>query len=149
VGDIEGIAKIAAESFSHYGHYSNNEKTRLQGTGAIYEDWARRSCSSKDFADYIVVAELEGFVAGFLSLKIHQNGKNKCAVGVMGAVDQAYRKHGLFRGINVASMHWARKEAFRRIENNVLVTNFPVNKTYISLGFNIVRSETTLHCWLG
>ena len=148
-GDMEGIIKIAAESFNQYGHYSNNEKTKLMGTGAIYEDWARRSCLNKDFADHIIVAELEGSIAGFLTLKIYQTGEDKYAAGVMGAVAQVYRKHGIFRGINVASMHWAREKLLSRIETNVLVTNFPVNKTYISLGFNIIRSESTLHCWLG
>lgn len=148
-GDTEAITAMAAESFRDYGHYSVNEKTSLVNTSVIYEDWARRSCLDRDLADHIVVAEFQGSVAGFLSLKIRADEKARYAAGVMGAVRKEFRKHGLFRGINVASLHWAVREGLKRVENNVLVTNLPVNGTYIALGFKTIRSETTFHCWLG
>lgn len=147
--DTEDIVRIAADSFEEYGHYSNNERTASIGVSLIYKDWARRSCIGNDLVDHIVVAEIEGVVVGFLSLKIKNSNRLKYAVGVMGAVSREYRKDGIFQGINIASLRWAKAELIERIENNVLVTNFPVNKTYVSLGFNIIRSETTFHCLLG
>lgn len=146
--DTSDIVRIAAESFHNYGHYAKNEKTKIKDTSLIYEDWAKRTCLSKDFADDIIVAEIKGIVAGFLSLKVRVEGLSKYAAGVMGAVGKDYRKEGIFQSINIASLHWAMKESIRRVENNVLVTNFPVNRTYISLGFQIIRSESTFHCWL-
>lgn len=146
--DLPDIVQIATESFKNYGHYSNNEKTKSIDSSLIYEDWARRSCLDKDVADHIIVAEVKGVVAGFLSLKIHTDNQISHVAGVMGAVNETHRKDGIFRGINIASLHWAKKESFERIENNVLITNFPVSKTYINLGFEIIRSETTFHCWL-
>ena len=35
-----------------------------------------------------------------------------------------------------------------RVEHNVLVTNYPINRTYAGLGFVVVRSAVTLHGWL-
>jgi ribosomal protein S18 acetylase RimI-like enzyme len=146
--DTSSIVSIAAESFQDYGHYSKNEKTEVANTSRIYEDWARRSCLNKDIADNIIVAEKSGNVAGFLSYKVLMERQSRYAAGVMGAVANDHREGGVFLGINIASLHWAKKEGMRRVENNVLVTNLPVNKTYISLGYRIIRSETTFHCWL-
>jgi L-amino acid N-acyltransferase YncA len=148
-GDIESISKIASNSFQKYGHYFNNENTKRAGTSAIYEDWARRSCADRNLADHIVVAEYEGTVAGFLSLKIQTTNQERYAAGVMGAVGKDHRKFGVFQGINIASLHWAKMVPLARVEHNVLATNFQVNRTYNSLGFHIIRSEVTLHCWLG
>jgi len=146
--DLPDIVQIATESFKNYGHYSNSEKTKSINSSLIYEDWARRSCLDKNVADHIIIAEVKGVVAGFLSLKIRHENQIRHVAGVMGAVNEAYRQDGIFRGINIASLHWAKRESFERIENNVLITNFPVSKTYINLGFEIIRSETTFHCWL-
>jgi hypothetical protein len=147
--DTPEIVKIAADSFRNYGHYSTDERTKVADSAVIYQDWARRSCLSKDWADHIVVAEVNGMVAGFLSLKVGLEDQAQFAAGVMGAVAKDFRKEGIFQGINIASLHWAKMQSLGRVENNVLVTNFPVNNTYISLGFKIIRSEATFHCWLG
>jgi hypothetical protein len=146
--DQADLIRIAAESFQDYGHYSRSEKTRSVGSAAIYADWARRFCSDRNLADYIVVGEIGGIVGGFLSLKIHQAQRRRYAAGVMGAVGRDCRKGGVFRAINIASLHWAKGAGLERVENNVLVTNYAVNKTYASLGFHITRSEATLHCWI-
>ena len=147
--DIVGIARIAADAFRNYGHYSKTEQTRTVNSSVIYEDWARRTCTTSDIADYIVVAEMNAAVAGFLSLKIGVEGHTKFAAGVIGAVSKEYRHVGIFRGINIAGLHWAREQGIARVEHNVLVNNASVIKTYTSLGFNVIRSETTFHCWLG
>ena len=147
--DTSNIVRIAAESFKNYGHYSRSAQTNSVNSNIIYEDWARRSCISKDVADHIVVAEIDGNVAGFLSFKIGHDEHTRVVAGVMGAVAKEYRKGGIFRGINVESLHWAKEQSICRVENNVLITNFAVIKTYTSLGFEVIRSEATFHCWLG
>lgn len=147
--DITSIVKIASESFRNYGHYSNNEKIEIAKTKEIYEDWAKRCCINKTASDHIIVAEINREIAGFLSFKISAEGQVQYAAGVMGAVDKKHRKGGVFQSINLAGLYWADKEGMKRVEHNVLITNFPVNKTYMSLGFQIIRSEATFHCWLG
>jgi hypothetical protein len=146
--DITSIVRIASESFRNYGHYSKNEKIEMAYTIEIYEDWAKRCCIDKNVSDHIIVSELDGNIEGFLSFKILTEGQSQYAVGVMGAVDKNHRKGGVFQNINLAGLYWAIKEGLKRVEHNVLITNFPVNKTYISLGFQIIRSEATFHCWL-
>lgn len=146
--DITSILRIASESFKNYGHYSNIEKTELVKTKDIYEDWAKRCCVDKSVSDHIIIAEINREIAGFLAFKILTEKQAKYAVGVVGAVDKNHRNGGVFQNINLAGLHWARKEGMKRVEHNVLITNLPVNKTYMSLGFQIIRSEATFHCWL-
>jgi hypothetical protein len=42
----------------------------------------------------------------------------------------------------------AKRLGANHVENNVLITNFPVMKSYTSLSYTIIRSEITMHCWL-
>lgn len=147
--DTDSVVRIASESFKDYGHYAKNEKIDKAKTNEIYADWAHRCCTSKDFSDHIIVAEIDKKVVGFLSFKIFTEERSQYAFAALGAVDKNHRKGGVFRNINLAGLHWAQKTGIQRVETNVLVTNFPVNTTYISLGFHTIRTESTFHCWLG
>ena len=76
-------------------------------------------------------------------------GQNCYIAGVIGAVAPEYRKMGVFKEINIESLYLAKRLGITRVENNVLVTNYPVMKTYTSLKYTIIRSELTLHYWNG
>jgi len=145
--DIPQITAIAETSFNNYGHYFADEKLDRKKCFDIYADWTQRSCVDKAIADEIIVAEQSGKLLGFLSLKIKEEGKGSYAAGVIGAIDPVWRKGGVFRAINIESLNWAKKLGLTRVENNVLAVNYPVNGTYISLNYKIIRSEITLHYW--
>lgn len=146
--DYKAVVSIAAESFTNYGHYSNNKSLDFIDSSAIYADWASRCCQKEGLTDYIIIAEGNKEIAGFLALKILCEGPIKYAVGVMGAVSDKHSGLGVFRHLNIAGLVWAAEKDLNRVEHNVLVSNYPVNKTYSSLGFNIIRSEITFHCQL-
>jgi len=145
--DAEQISLIAEQAFQHYGHYYADERLRNE-TSSIYKEWALKSCSNKDIADKIIVAELEGEVIGFLTFKIQENANGTFAIGGIGAVSPKSHKMGVFRAINIEGMKWCKSAGIGRVEHNVLTTNFPVNSTYSKLGFTVIRSEATLHCWV-
>ncbi len=147
-GDAPAVTRIAARSFKQYGHYARIDLPGGVDTGEIYADWAGRCCRSRDAADYMVVAEDQGDIAGFLAFKTRQDQGTSLAVGVMGAVHEKYRSMGVFRDINIHGLARAKARGIRRVEHNVLVDNHPVNRTYSSLGFSIVHSEITMHCLL-
>ena len=144
---IKQIIEITEKSFNNYGHYFADEKLDRKKCLDIYIDWIKNCCYKKSFADNIIVAEKEGKLIGYLALKTYNNTDSKYTAGVIGAVAKEYRKEGVFQAINTASMNWAKSEGSERIENNVLITNFAVQNTYLKLKFSIIRSEVTMHYW--
>jgi len=138
---------MTRKSFNNYGHYFADDKLDKQKCSEIYTDWIQRCCVNKEIADEIIVAEKDNIAIGYLAVKKYNSKNEKYIAGVIGAVSPAHRKLGVFQAINIESLHLALDMGFDRIENNVLVTNFPVMKTYTSLGYSIIKSEITMHYW--
>lgn len=145
---LQNLIDLTKQSFDNYGHYFADDKLDKLKCLEIYTDWIEKCCTNDDFADNIVVAEKNGVAIGYLALKTYHNEKERYIAGVIGAVDSTFRKLGVFQAINKESINLAKRIGMDRIENNVLITNFPVMKTYTSLSYNIIRSEITMHCWL-
>ena len=146
--DADQMAAVARGALQTHGHYYADKRLDPALCGVIYGDWARNSCLDHRVADKVVVAEREGQVIGFLSLKQHERADERYCAGVIGAVAVGYHGMGIFRAINIAALTWANTMAADRVEHNVLVTNYPINRTFAGLGFVIVRSAITLHGWL-
>ena len=142
------LISLTKASFNNYGHYFLNEKLDKSKCLDIYTDWIRRCCYDKNVADNIVIAVKDGLVCGYLAMKIKQSSDEKFVAGVIGAVSPQYRKLGVFRAINIESLIWTKSMNASRLECNVLLTNYPVMKTYTNLCWQIIRSETTMHCWI-
>ena len=147
-GDIDELRIVAGESFDGYGHYFANELLDRRACIEIYMDWIERSVLSKDIADIVFVAERKGEVAGFLSFKKDRKKGIDCGVGGMGAVKGKFRGHGVFKYLVANGLEWGKDENLGREEHNVLVTNYPVNRVFSSLGFSIIASHITFHKWV-
>jgi len=145
---LSQIIKITKSSFNNYGHYFADDKLNKEKCLEIYIDWIKRCCENEEVADNLIVAEKNGEAIGYLALKTYHLEKEHFIAGVIGAVSPDYRKIGVFQAINIESIHLSKKLGANRVENNVLVTNFPVMKSFTSLSYTIIRSEITMHCWL-
>jgi len=146
LSDKDTLVNIAQKSFKDYGHYAADKKLDSKKCNEIYSDWIVRSFD-KQVADNILVAEIDGQVAGFLSHKIY-GSVTKYAAGGIGAIDPFYRNKSIFKEITVAGIDWARSNNCEWVEHNVLVTNYPVNRSFSNLGFRIQNSFVTFHKWL-
>lgn len=142
------IEKLARVSFSNYGHYAADRQLPLEKVVEIYGDWARRSVEDKNVADKIFLAEINGEIAGFLSFKINNHGAYYYAAGGLGCVSEKFKNQSIFRFITIAGLEWGKQVNLSWEEHNVLITNYPVNHSFIKLGFKIYRSFATLHCWV-
>jgi len=141
------IIEMTKSSFKDYGHYFADDKLDKEKCLEVYVDWIKRCCENKEVADTIVVAEKEKNAIGYLALKTYNADKDRYVAGVIGAVDPQYRKMGIFQAINIESLYLSKKLGLNRVENNVLITNYPVMKTYTNLSYKIIKSEITLHYW--
>ena len=144
---LSKMIEITKQSFDNYGHYFADDKLDKKKCIEIYTDWIQRCCQNKEVADEIVVAEKDGIAIGYLAVKKQITQNENYISGVIGAISPEFRKRGVFKAINIESMHLASKLGANRVENNVLVTNFPVMKSYTSLNYSIIRSEITMHYW--
>ncbi len=146
LSDKKALYDIAINSFQKYGHYAADPKLDSDKCKEIYGDWIVRSFEKK-VADNILVAEVNGKVAGFLSHKIYVNNF-KYAAGGIGAVDPTYRNKDIFKAITISGLNWASENNCDWVEHNVLITNYPVNRSFSKLGFKISNSFITFHKWL-
>jgi hypothetical protein len=146
LSDKEALYEIAMKSFENYGHYAADEKLDAIKCKEIYGDWIIRSYDKK-IADNILVADINGQIAGFLSHKIYADNF-KYAAGGIGAVDLKYRSKDIFKAITISGLNWALANNCKWVEHNVLITNYPVNRSFSKLGFKISNSFITFHKWL-
>jgi hypothetical protein len=146
--DIPELENMARTSFYNYGHYARNPKLNKETCADIYADWIKNSCLQKSFADIVYVAKVNNTVAGFLSFKIFHHEEKKYAAGGIGAMNPGFRKQGIFRLISLQGLHWAKAQQLDWVEHNVLIDNFPVNKSFQGTGFSISKSFITLHHWI-
>jgi hypothetical protein len=144
---LSQMIEITKTAFDNYGHYFADERLDKQKCAEIYINWIQRCCTNKDIADEIIVAEKNNIVIGYLAIKKFGLNSEKYYAGVIGAVASEYRKIGVFQAINIESLYLAGSNGAIRVENNVLITNIPVMKTYTNLCYSIIRSEITMHYW--
>ena len=143
--DIDRIVEISRESFDGYGHYFANESLDRDRCREIYPDWAYNICTNPNISDKIIVAEDNGIAIGYLSFKIYEEGDYKYAAGGVGTVDMKYRGNDIFPDLIVAGLEWGREIGLDWEEHNVIVNNFPVNRSMNKIGFKPSNPITTMH----
>jgi hypothetical protein len=146
--DIPALMRFTEESFDGYGHYFADNKLDKKRCMEIYKDWVQRSCTDKNTADKVFVAEIEKEAVGYLTFKIFEKNNSKYAAGGLGSVLKYYRNKSVFRAITLHGLKWGAETGLEWEEHNVLTTNTSVNKLFSDMGFRIVNSYITLHGWL-
>jgi GNAT superfamily N-acetyltransferase len=145
-GDAEAVRRVAAEAFRGYGgHYHADPRLHPARCDETYSSWAFRSCTSRDVADRVLVAELDGEVAGFITLRLNSADEGE---GALFAVAPAARRAGLGRSLLVRSLEWLAEQGRRRMVISTQVTNVRVQRIWTRLGFEPSHSFYTFHQWL-
>ena len=63
---------MATEAFrGYYGHCHADQRLDRAKCDEVYRDWALRSCLSRDVADQVLVAVLDGSIVGFGDLRLN------------------------------------------------------------------------------
>ncbi len=146
--DLEAVVSLLGESFEGYGHYFADSRLDVQKCREIYKDWGRRSCLDPKTADIVYVASYHDEIAGMLSFKKYAVNGEVYAAGGLGAVSSKFRSRKVFRQLAIQGLRWGKENRLDREEHNVLINNYPVNRSFTSLGFKIVNAYVTLHGWL-
>ena len=146
--DTDEILEITRESFVNYGHWAEDERLDQKDSLDVYVDYAYNACTDRDVATKIYVAEKNNEVAAYISYKKAFDADKAYAFGVIGAVKSNHRRKGLYHDMSVTALEWSSKNKLDWKEHSVLVGNFPVMKSFMSVGFRPQKFVATLHGWL-
>lgn len=142
--DADAVARVAALAFHGYaGHYHADPRLDPAACDALYEDWARRSLTVPGTADAVLVAEMDGTVAGFSTISV--TGTD--ARGDLDAVNPDHQRRGAYRELSIARMRWSLERGCERTLVSTQVTNRAAQAGMAGLGFRPLSSSYTMHRW--
>ena len=148
--DVEELVAVAQASFrDHFGRFDSDQRISKRKTTQVYEEWMKSSC--KGYADWILVAEIDGRIAGFSVWRkpspLAQNLGIRLGHYSIGAVHPDYHRRGLFSALTYGGM-----ELFDGIvdyiEGPTHVNNYSVQRAYSKLLWRICDARHSFHKWL-
>ncbi|NLX09310.1 MAG: GNAT family N-acetyltransferase [Chloroflexi bacterium] len=144
-GDEEQVRQVAREAFSGYsGHYHADERLDRAQCDAVYTSWAERSAVSREVAGEVLIADLDGQVAGFATLRMNSPDEGE---GVLFGVAPFAQGRGIYRSFMVRGMEWSLGQGARRMVVSTQITNLAVQKVWTRVGFEPSGSYYTFHKW--
>jgi len=148
--DKAQVESVAAAAFKGYlGHYHADSRLDPRKCDEGYVSWAVRSCTSKQVATEVLVAEREKKIVGFLTLRLNRPKLNgpKEVEGVLFGVTPEAQGAGVGRSLMVEGLKWCKGQEAKRMIISTQTTNVAVQKVWCRVGFEPVRSLYTFHKW--
>ena len=109
----------------------------------LYHTWIEKSVN-KELADDIIIQEVEGQLAGVITVFI----KNEIGyIGLVG-VDSRYRGQGIGSKLIKDSLTYFKNKSINRVEVVTQGNNKPACKLYEKHGFSILYQTDFYHFWI-
>jgi GNAT superfamily N-acetyltransferase len=144
-GEEAVVREVAAQSFQGYlGHYHADPRLDPAACDAAYISWAERSCLDRAVADEVLVAELDGYPVGFLTLR--RNTPEQAEI-VLNGVLPAAQGRGVYRELVIQALRQAKAWEAHEIIVSTQIVNLAPQKVWVRLGFEPSRSYYTFHKW--
>jgi ribosomal protein S18 acetylase RimI-like enzyme len=139
--DIPVLEQIAAKSHMDTRFYADTHFPR-PSCDRLYETWIRRSCEG--WADRVLTAEIDGRLAGYISLHLRAGGHGD--IGLVGVASDA-RRIGVGRALVVAALRWFGEQAVGRVSVATQAQNIGALRLYQQAGFSVAQVDLWLHKW--
>jgi len=148
--DRAGLVEVAGKAFAaHFGRFHSDPRIGPERGRTIYKRWIE-SCLD-GWADWIVVAETSGRIAGYSAWKRPSEAETRHQLGLghysIGAIDPDFIGRGLFSALTRRGAELLSGLA-TRIEGPTHVNNGPVQRGFINLGWRIEEATHSFHKWL-
>ena len=139
------VSEMARECFQgYYGHYHSDHRLNPQACDDVYIDWARRSCLDKQVADEVLVAEAEGQLIAFATIRMNSPSELE---GVLFGVAPVAQGRGIYRSLIQQSMAWGLRMGAKRVVYSTQINNLAVQKVWVKEGCEPSHSYYTFHKW--
>jgi GNAT superfamily N-acetyltransferase len=143
--DIAQAEAVARKSFTGYfGHYHADPRLENEKADEAYVSWLVRSIELREVAHEVLIAEIDGEVVGFITLRMNSPEESEIALNAVAPFAQG---QGIYRSLVNQSLHWAQKQSSQRMIVSTQVNNIAVQKVWARLGFTLSRSFYTFHKW--
>ncbi|MGB5152687.1 MAG: GNAT family N-acetyltransferase [Candidatus Sulfotelmatobacter sp.] len=143
--DAAQVEAVAAAAFKgYYGHYHTDPRLDQRKCDEGYVSWAVRSCTSKQVATEVLVAEIDKKIVGFLTLRLNTPTEME---GLLFGVAPEVQGIGVGRSLMVHGLELCKKQQAKRMLISTQVTNVAVQKVWCRIGFEPSQSYYTLHKW--
>ncbi len=148
--DLSELMAINEKAFTGYfGRYHADPQMPPGAATKIYAQWVRSAFQG--WADWILVAEVDGRIAGYglwrKPLEIEAKNSLSVAHYDLAAIDPGLLGRGLWTALMFDGMGIARNYA-RYLVGPVHVCNYPVQHTLQKLGWRISGARHSFHKWL-
>lgn len=143
--DHDQIRLVASQAFKGYsGHYHSDTRLDQRKCDEGYISWAERSLTSNGAADEVLVAEHNGSVIGFGTLR---SNSAREVEGLLFGVAPEYQRRGVCPALMVQSLRWCHSQGAQKMLISTQVTNVSMQKVWCRLGFEPSYSYYTFHKW--
>ncbi len=143
--DGDQVRLVAAGAFKGYmGHYHADPRLDRRQCDETYTSWAERSATLKSAADEVLVAEHDGNIVAFATLRRNSPEEGE---GLLFAVAPEYQKRSVCRALMIHSLLWCRSQGATRMVISTQVTNVSMQKVWCRVGFEPSTSYYTFHKW--
>jgi len=148
--DLPEVLALTEKTFATYfGRYYSDPKMP-PGTGTkVYDQWVRSSFEG--WADWILVAEIDDRIAGYTMGKkpsvLELNHSLDIAHCNFGGIHPDFFGLGLYTALKLDAMRIARNFA-THFDQLTHVSNYPVHRAILGLGWKITGARRSFHKWL-
>ena len=144
-GDAPEVADVARAAFQNYiGHYHADPRLDRAMADEAYVQWAEHSITNLSDTAPAIVAEDDGKIVGFLTLR--RNSAEEVEI-VLNAIAPSAQRGGIYRNLLTRSIMEGRSLARHRIIVSTQVNNFAVQRVWVRHGFTLYRGLYTFHKW--
>ena len=144
-GEENEVKRVATEAFRGYlGHYHADRRLDRTKCDEAYISWAFRSCMSREVADEVLVADLQGSIVGFGTLRLNSSEEGE---GVLFGVVPSAQRRGVFRSLMIHGMAWCLSKGATRMVYSTQISNVAVQKVWTRLRFEPTHAYYTFHRW--
>jgi len=143
-GEELSVKEAAAQSFKGYvGHYHADNRLEQSKSDEIYVDWAYRS-AVKEVADEVLVAEINGQIVGFATLKLNSKEEGE---GVLFGIIPVAQRLGIYRSFIIQGLLWCQQNGCQSMIVSTQIINIAVQKVWTRVGFEPSKFYYTYHKW--
>jgi GNAT superfamily N-acetyltransferase len=143
--DSAQIVEVGRVLFANYfGHYHADPMFDRAKVLEAYVDWVRRSCANRAVAEEIFVADHQGRIAGFVTMRLNDSQESEMVVG---GVHPDYRGKSLYRDFLITGIEWSIKKGCARLVYSTQINNYTVQRAWVDVGLQPYQSFYTFHKW--
>jgi dTDP-4-amino-4,6-dideoxy-D-galactose acyltransferase len=150
IDDTRAMSAIARETMREAPtHFHLDSRLAADRVDALYEGWAANSVAGTA-ADYVLVAELDGEIAGFTTAKLaNTEGTSSARYGIIPlvAVAAGFRGRGVGRRLVSAALAWLDHRGAAASCIGTQANNFRGAALYAALGLRPVSAAVSMHRW--